>query len=689
MALAVAATAVAPAVVGATEDAPVTVTAAPITNVRDGDAVTIKIKTSGDYSAVSAEARLCRLGPNYQPSTARSSPDDAKQGGPNCPATPISSSADASASAPVSLPTDAASSDGGSFTLKVGAGVVNWKGSDGTDYSLTCDEKNPCALVVEVRSGPSGSAPTWTPTVFNVTYRTSDPIAGCGGPAEGALSSAGSDRMFDLWVDLTLAKCEGNTSGAPTGASFTGEADAVTSFADGLTDIAYTGLGYGDGTDFVEGEAADKTTRRGEVMVPIALNAVVLAVGNGYQDPNTGHKAPYSDVKLTLDEVATLVSGGIYAMDPYLDAIYARNPQLKSSGFFDTNSDFKVGGPAGGDAGTWIATSALTALRPDQWKVPNQGTFRAEAGKQRGANASLATANPSFQNALSLFSGRPVLQRSLNSLGASDFGGVYVLTDLATALSFHLTPVQIENGKGNFVAPTPASITAAVPFMKKTGNGTLLPDPSATADSGEQPYPLAFVEYAMAPAEPLHTLAPACAARTASQALLKDWLAFVTGPGQSKLTKGFVPLTAGLASTAADALPKVGAAPLSGDCVTTAATADGTLTLTPIAAAPTDASAGGADNSAATAEALDGMLADIGLPSTVAPRTTSPAITITTAKPSNPVARAAAALIRPVRAILDPRRVGQFWPTVALLAVLGLITFAVRLSARSKTWQLF
>ena len=121
---------------------------------------------------------------------------------------------------------------------------------------------------------------------------------------------------------------------------------------------------------------------------PAASWLEAAPVGNGRLDPAKGRKVPYSNVKLTMEEVATLVSGGHYAMEPYLEAIYERNPQLKETGFFNTSSDFKVGGPATGDAGTWFTTSALKSIVPDAWKVPDQGTFRAEAGKSRTASAS-------------------------------------------------------------------------------------------------------------------------------------------------------------------------------------------------------------------------------------------------------------------------------------------------------------
>jgi hypothetical protein len=207
---------------------------------------------------------------------------------------------------------------------------------------------------------------------------------------------------------------------------------------------------------------------------------------------------------------------------------------------------------------------------------------------------------------------------------------------------------------------------------------------------------LTFVEYAMVPAERLRADAPGCAPRTASQALLTDWLKYLTGPGQTKLAKGFVALPDSLKTEATAALLKVGAAPTTGACaatagggdVTTATTVDTTASATP-EPADADPLTPGADPLAAMFDSLfDALPAEL-LPAPVSLTNTSAPAPSATAPASNPVARAAAALIRPVGAILDPRRIGQFWPTLALLGVLALITFAVQLTARRDPWRLF
>jgi hypothetical protein len=96
------------------------------------------------------------------------------------------------------------------------------------------------------------------------------------------------------------------------------------------------------------------------------------------------------------------------------------------------------------EATSWFATRHLDTLRPEAWRVPaNAGVFGSDAGLPRGADAALAIAAPSYAGALNLFSSRPVLERNLNVNG---FGGLWVLTDLATALG--LTRSASRNASG-------------------------------------------------------------------------------------------------------------------------------------------------------------------------------------------------------------------------------------------------
>jgi hypothetical protein len=147
---------------------------------------------------------------------------------------------------------------------------------------------------------------------------------------------------------------------------------------------------------------------------------------------------------------------------------------------------------------------------------------------------------------------------------------VWVITDLATAGALNLTPVSVQFAPGGpYVAPTPESLAAAARTMKRDPSGTLVPDPDAGPPAdGAAPYPLTFVEHALAPAQPLRTegdAADPCGLRSVSQGLLKDWLAYVTGPGQALLPP-VMALPADLRAEAGAAVDVVGASPTTGPC---------------------------------------------------------------------------------------------------------------------------
>ena len=423
----------------------------------------------------------------------------------------------------------------------------------------------------------------WTPYITKLSFKDTDPIAGCGGPAPGILVSGGSDRMQDAWISWTLDHChEAGQTGGASRAVFNGEGAAVNSFATGKIDLAYTAAGYGNEVGLLD--AANRQSPRQAVAVPIGLNAAVIAVAGGHQDKDHV-KQPYDDLSLTQEEVAGLLSGGSGGFKPTA-ALYARNPQLAEN-FFDTASSagWLVAAPAEAEADSWFVTEQLFKNVPDAWKVPVEPQFGPDAGRTRGANNTLALADPSYALSLTTLSGRPPLANGVAKIVSRNDtqGGVWVLTDLETATSLGMTVVKIANQASAFVPVDQASVTAGVKSMRQTDNGLLLPDPTAVSKvDGATPYPLAFVEYALVPAEPL--VNKDCTARTDSQALLTGWLSDVTGAGQQKLPTGMYPLTPELAAQAQTAIAQVGQAPVTGDCagklvaVTTTTTAPPTPT---------------------------------------------------------------------------------------------------------------
>ena len=541
---------------------PWSVTATPTSNLSDGQRINLTIKTTADFPLYTAQVQTCRLGAQVVDY------DAALPAAGLCPPTGLSSSGTGPVSKDVFK--NSKTPAGASMVYKASSGQAEWTAKTGK-VSLTCDSDHPCLLVVLLYGGVPDHFVTWT---TQLNYSNADPIAGCGGRAPGSLSSQGSDRIRDLWVNMTVAACKRpGAGGAPTGATFTGEGGGVDALATEGTDIAYTGAGYNP-----EVKLSEADEKRPAVATPIALNATVLAVANGQRDAS-GEKIPFGEIKMTLQEAAILLSGGYGVFKrqdtPYLEAFYDRNPELAVAGFNVTG----VAGPfvaAEPESTSWFFTNHLKTLVPNDWKVPLDASLGAESGQPRGADASFALARPSYATQLTTFTGRPVLEKTIEPIADAPLavGGIWVLTDLATARALGMTPVSLANANGEFVAPTPASMNAAVATMRKDADGLLQPDPSAVAAGGApaaaaagqaQPYPLTFVEYALAPADPLRD--DACAARPASQALLTNWLTYLTGDGQQNLPEGFLPLPAGLKAEAAQSIAKVGtAAVTTGPC---------------------------------------------------------------------------------------------------------------------------
>jgi hypothetical protein len=535
---------------------PWTVSVTPFDNISDGTRIRINLQTDSAHPISSARAQVCRSGVNYGTSTSFVPNDDFRIGGANCPSIPISTSGDLAAQASNTY-TNAIRPGGDTFTIAAGVGTVTWNNTNGDAMSLTCDAQNPCDLVVQVRGIGSDNVLRWVPYIQRLTYRIDDPIAGCGGPAAGLVSSASSERNTRLWVDLTLAQCKspGAQAGALSSASFAGEGSALAMYSRGDVDFVYSSVVYDSVPGLGRGDSSDPLTPRGSALVPVALNATVLAVGNGYQGAN-GDKVPYSDVKMTLDEVAALLSGGPGQIDSYLPAIYARNPQIQGTGMFSSSSSIQLGAVPDKESTTWYSTGFLDALRPNLWKVPNTGTFGPDAGRDRSALTSFALADPSFQGVINLFTGTSILDKAIKTLGNGDFGGVWAVTDLATARNLGMTVVQIQNASGAFVEPTQASMLSAVSSMTTATDGRLVPNYSAAAVQNVEPYPLTFVEYAVAPLKPL--VDDKCNPRATSQQLLKNWLTYVTHTGQQELPDGMEPITPSMVQAAEAQIALVG-----------------------------------------------------------------------------------------------------------------------------------
>lgn len=431
--------------------------------------------------------------------------------------------------------------------LRPGVGPGNWV-QNGVNHSLMCGPDDPCRLVYRIQTQTGADSPVEVVDEGpELQYRPVQGVVGCEGQSPDVVTSAMPDRLQDAWLSWTRDTCQQANSPPPTSAFFEPEGNALDSFAAGEVDLTYSAVGYRPGFE--------PAARRGMVPVPVGLNAVVVAVGGGYPvDDGTwpeNFPKPHEQFRLTNDHLAILFGQWyqtLFNVEQHSNAVMANNPQIIGPQYLINANAARAMAVTGPQSTTLFASSHLAALAPDQWT--------SVAGAPRGIETDLNASDPPHTtDEVDLKTGRPDLARIVyRELYAQ--GTYYVLTDLATANALGLTVVTIPNAAGDWVTPTAESLAAAVPQMVEQDDGTLVPNPHTTAG-----YPLTYVEYAMAPAEPLMT--PACTARTASQTLLADWLGYMTTDGQGQLPLadgGLVPLTSALQTTASERIDEVGAA---------------------------------------------------------------------------------------------------------------------------------
>jgi hypothetical protein len=368
--------------------------------------------------------------------------------------------------------------------------------------------------------------------------------------------------LLGTWIEWTRNQCIASGRPASTQAILAGEGEGHLAFSQGSADLAYSGVGA-----TFPGHALAQ--ERDAVSVPLALNAVVVGVLGGYgttaPDWPDGVPRPYSSLKVTIPELATLFGKGPFSFTgTYLDAMKARNAELATAQSLVNNERTNPLAPAGSESVTWFASTAFDTMAPEEWRTPPLSITGNPPDVPRGVHASFALADPPFVTALfELYSAQSTLKRVVadNEYKPYNYGPIWILTDLATARELGIPTVAIQNGAGEFVAPTDETLAAAAADLEEQADGTFLPDVSATTPGA---YPLTFVEHAIAPAEPL--LDAECEPRSDAEALLEDWLAYATGPGQSLLPDGLVPLPSELAAEATEARTEVGAATPTGEC---------------------------------------------------------------------------------------------------------------------------
>jgi hypothetical protein len=119
---------------------------------------------------------------------------------------------------------------------------------------------------------------------------------------------------------------------------------------------------------------------------------------------------------------------------------------------------------------------------------------------------------------------------------------LFAILDQSDAAAYRLPVASVENPAGNYVAPTAASMTAALSDMKTAKNGiTQQFNLKNTSKKFRAAYPLTVVIYAMVPTGGISK-------RKAAK--IAQWLDYVAGPGQQpgfgpgELPPGYLPLTA-------------------------------------------------------------------------------------------------------------------------------------------------
>ena len=150
--------------------------------------------------------------------------------------------------------------------------------------------------------------------------------------------------------------------------------------------------------------------------VPIAVNAVTLGLGNGR--PSGTRKVPFNTVRLTAAEAATLFAGGKDGLSHRPDQRH-RRPSRQRGLLAGQPADGRRSSPtwpgsqpvqaaAEAESTSWIGTNYFQKLAPGVFVVPNLPKYSEAAGKARGAEASLALADPSYILAIDLYSSSAV-----------------------------------------------------------------------------------------------------------------------------------------------------------------------------------------------------------------------------------------------------------------------------------------
>ncbi|HEX4126560.1 MAG TPA: hypothetical protein VHX67_03175 [Acidimicrobiales bacterium] len=464
--------------------------------------------------------------------------------------------------------------------------------------SVNCLPSAPCTLALAV----------WTVNVMvpgqnsvyflgvPVSFQSSSAGLACNGPAPGQVASESPDRLGETVTQWGIDACQ---SGLASGQSLTfnlgssnSDDEALCAFASGSVDLSYSAVGYGEqGSGFSPSNCqGGAQPPRAYVAIPVGLNAIVLGHSpNDVQSPpfqsfGTG-LTHFSQLKITIAQFAQLLSNGGYVdvsasgaqtndtgtwTSQLGQGILALNPELAHA-FQDscsgcvivgTGSGVGVAATSGTDATTYLVSRFLDALVPGQLvSAPNH---QADSPPQQlGTTTNFGAPPPAYD--VQTYTGRSILAHYMTPLSGTAW---WTVTDAATAAAtwggvddFALQApdsLTATSDQATYVAPTVAAMQAAVANMTAQPDGTLLPDPQGGAVNGVEPYPLTYVEYAIAPAAPL--MNADCTPNTSGQTDLSQWLTFLVGPGQNDLPAGMAQLPSSLVTQAQADIAQVGSA---------------------------------------------------------------------------------------------------------------------------------
>jgi hypothetical protein len=468
--------------------------------------------------------------------------------------------------------------------------------------SVNCLPSEPCTLALAIWT-VNVEAPGQSSVYFvgvPVSFQSSSAGLACNGPAPGQVASESPDRLGETVTQWGIDACESGLAGGQLLTFNLGSSNsddkALCAFAGGSVDLAYSAVGYGQqGSDFSPSNCqGGAQPARPYVAIPIGLNAIVLG-----HSPNNVQSPPYpsfgtglSDfpqLKITIAQFAQLLSNGgtvdvstsgAQASDTGTwtsqlgQGILALNPSLANA-FQDScsgcaivgvGSGVGVAATSGTDATTYLATRFLDALMPSQ--LVSAANHQAGASPtQLGTTTNFGAPPPSYD--VQPYTGRSILAHYMTPLSGTAW---WTVTDAATAAAtwggvddFALqTPDSLTASpdQATYVSPSgpqaKAAMQAAVANMTPQADGTLLPNPQGGLVNGVEPYPLTYVEYAIAPTQPL--MNADCTPNSAGQAALSQWLNFLVGGGQNDLPAGMQQLPSSLVTQAQADIAKVGSA---------------------------------------------------------------------------------------------------------------------------------